>query len=105
MPIKPGGTFYALYGDGELISCLSLTRQARSITIDANWTVPAQRRHGYFTLLLQAVIDTLGKDHTLTAEALDASRAIYRRLGFSEGRSYQLKHSAVTTMRRPKTGT
>ena len=94
---KDKGKYYGLFKDGKLVAFLNIWQLGKAYKLDCNYTLPEYRGNGYFTELLQYVVD-LYSDYTLKADCLDSSYPIYEKLGFIKTNEKQFKYFKVHYM-------
>ena len=79
--LKKEYRYFALLDNVRIVSALAV-KETNKIKVHCNYTLPLLRGKGYFTELLQYVIDKY-KEFDIAADCLEASRDIYLRCGFT----------------------
>lgn len=79
--LKPDYTYRALIIDGNLVSMLGYKEKGNCIKFHCNYTPERLRGKGYFSTLLNNVING-NCEKTFVADCLSASKNIYLKTGF-----------------------
>lgn len=74
-------TYYGLFVENKLVSVTGLKETDNAVRLKANYTPPAERKKGYFSVLLKYVA-ALYPGKRVEAHCLEASHRIYLRQGF-----------------------
>ena len=98
--LKKDYKYFALIDNVRIVSVLAV-KETDKIKLHCNYTPPPLRGKGYFTQLLQNIIERY-KGFDITADCLEASRDIYLRCGFSLTVVKEYKHFAIYKVERKK---
>ena len=94
--------YFALIDNVRIVSVLAV-KETDKIKLHCNYTLPLLRGKGYFTQLLQCIIDKY-KEFDITADCLEASRDIYLKCGFTLIAVKEYKHFTVYKVEKKKKG-
>lgn len=94
--------YFGLFRGDVLVSSIGVHITDKKAKIHAFYTPPDLRGNGYFTLLLQGVIDMMKNTSvkTVFADALEPSKNILSSLGFELIREKQFKRFKIYYFRR-----
>ena len=77
------GVWYGLYDQDSLVSVANIIKVGRKYRLKSNFTDPSRRGRGYFTLLLDWIVNERYAGKDLEADCLVSSYRIYEKLGFT----------------------
>jgi len=95
------GIRYGLFIDNKLVSFMNIVEIGKGVKFKSNYTFPEYRGNGYFTQLLNYVaFKYIVEGKKITADCLDTSYGIYKKLGFTLVKEVQYKDFKIHRMRR-----
>ena len=100
--LKKDYKYFALIDNVRIVSVLAV-KETDKIKLHCNYTPPLLRGKGYFTQLLQNIVERY-KWFDIMADCLEASRDIYLRCGFILVAVKEYKHFTIYKVKKKKKG-